>query len=282
MSKRGLLIWIVLLLLLLTLEGALIFLYPERGTYPFFSNGSATQSGDNSLPPPVTPADKVQNETGGTTDTATLKSAVRVLDYVQKSQTPAGGPQQETYRETHQLLADKQPDGTWKVALVTRNDRSADEVNRGTIIIEKDGSYYLTELEVGSSQGSFTCNGKMPGYLAVGKNTASATLTCSFSGGGASFAALTYTGSVTASAPTPKQFNGKTYQARTLTITGSFSPGGSTAVPQGIQFVSAPGIGELSSSGTLGDLIFGQLSAIVSGESTGTLVSMDNDQFFLP
>ena len=288
MTKRTLIEIILFLILLIALEAVLVWRYPYAGTYPFFGGGQSAPAPAENLtieettPAPseieVSPADPTVN-TGPTTLDGELKSAVRVFDVSGKVSTP-GGSGSQAYQETHQLTAQKSANG-WDIAVTTRNTRSADEVNQATVALELDGSYYLTGFEASDADGSFNCSGRVPVYLAVGKDSETASLSCDIQTveGGTS-PPFIFTGSAQATAPVATQFNGKTYQARTLTINGSIGQGG--PLEQALQYVAAPGIGELSHQGSLGDLVFGQLLGVVSGESAGTLVSMDNDQFFLP
>ena len=266
-----------MLILLLVLEGVLIWRFPNAGTYPFV---------EVEQPPTTAPLqdvvpDDVTGDVNGppaTTQDGELKNAVRVFDVVGSIAVP-GGAGSDAYRETQQLIAQKSATG-WDITLTTSNTKSADEVNRATMLLESDGSYYLTGFTASDAAGSFSCSGKMPGYLAVGKNSDTASMSCAFEGQGSVSPAIDFSGTAQAGAPVATQFNGKTYQARTLTISGAFTQGGS--VTQALQFVAAPGIGELSYQGSLGDLVFSQLLGVVAGENSGTLVSMDNDRFFLP
>jgi hypothetical protein len=266
MKYKGLTITAILLLLLVLAEWVFILIY--RGRLP---SSPATPMGNVTIvtlpdQEPMTPS--INN--ASVSPLPELASAVKVYEVFTRSNVL--GAQSETYRETQQLIAEKTATGK-VITIVATTDRSASDRSEAKVIVESDGSYYLESFSASDEKGTFSCTGRLPGYLAVGRNEDTANLSCTVNG----LSVGNFTGQATAGPLTPLSFQNKVYQVRELTIINTTSP-----LAHGIKYTAAPGLGLYKSEGSLGDLVFGQLTGAQAGEGTNTLISSDNDTLFLP
>jgi len=261
MRNRGLILLIILLLLILILEGLAVAGMFDRFFYPSSYKPVSSQT---------TSTTSTETSDESSQESSASLIGTRVYDVTAQAVIPAGSSG-TSYRETQLVTATPSADGR-SISIDGSDSQSPTNRSIARIQIERDGSYFLTYFEASDAQGSFSCEGSVPGYLAVGRDTAEASLDCSVDG----TPATTFTGTATASAPTPYDFQGTTYQARTTTVSGSFG----TTVAQGLEFVAAPGIGTLEIHGSLGDLVFGSLLGPVSGETQSVLVESDNNTLF--
>ncbi len=146
-------------------------------------------------------------------------------------------------------------------------------------IIKKDGTVTIVEFSAQSPEGALTCQTNMPLYVPTPTTTLTATMNCSAAGQ----QLFTFAGNATVGPSQDVTFLGKIYKAREVVITsGGFiaGPSAEAVVPASFKATIAPGIGMLGFSGSLGDLIFGQLGAPVAQESTGKLTSSTSESIW--
>lgn len=270
MKNKGLLITAIVLFLFVLGEWIFILFYPQN------QGGQQTPPPGNSTTPEPTEPEEPSTNTPPDTSVPPLPelgSAVKVFEITNRSNVP--GAQTETYRETQQLISEETATGKI-ITIVATTDRSASDRNEAKIIVEADGSYYLESFSASDAQGTFACSGRLPGYLAPGKSSDTASLSCTVNGqalpvGGG------FSGVATSGPEFTQTFQGVSYKMRELTIVSN-----NPAITHGIKYTAAPGLGLYRAEGSLGDLVFGQLVGQMAGEGTNQLISSDNDTLFCP
>ena len=231
------------------------------------NTGSQSGGGNGATAPAVPPA------TGPRTATRTFS--------VTGSVTTPGASATSDFTLTEQLTATNQPDGTTLVTVASAQSNTG-STNMATEVIDADGSIYLSSFSAGTAQGAIDCTGHAPSYLAVGKDSDTASLSCTVATGGKSIP-ITFAGSAKASEPTAVTSGSKTYQARVTTIQSTVGAGGGPAkLGNVLRITAAPGIGTIKLEGSLGALLTSQFGGAFSSQTVQTLTSMSDDQFFLP